>query len=468
MPHIAAPAHRFAPRVSPNFNRHNAITRARPHAPAISHVQRVTPNTNNAISRADQRRQRHVQSLQQRVQTLQAQHPRGLRAQHLQQRRLQNAQRALGRQQQSLQRNQANRPNLAPRANRMNAQAAARSRFAARFQANRAQAAQFRRAANLAPRRAWHHHWRARFVPWLGPVFWPYVYSDIFDYTFWPDAYDPGYWAYLYDDFVDTVFWAPDVSGVYAYAPAYASPSGHRTRQQVARREAADELCKDPGKGVTAWPFADMERSLRLTGEQRSLLDDLKATADEAAAAFKDSCPQSFAMTPPGRLRGMAQRIDATLQAVTTVRPALTKFYNSLDDEQRARFNSLGPAVGDRSRTANNAPSEQPDKTCGGAKPGLTQFPIERIEDAVRPNEAQQQKLDRLRGATDKAIADLQAQCPDSVALTPVGRLETMQVRLEAVSKAAKTIQPTLDEFYSALDNEQKAQFNTLSAQASR
>jgi LTXXQ motif family protein len=37
----------------------------------------------------------------------------------------------------------------------------------------------------------------------------------------------------------------------------------------------------------------------------------------------------------------MEKRLDATLAAVKTVRPALAKFYDSLSDEQKARFNSL-------------------------------------------------------------------------------------------------------------------------------
>jgi hypothetical protein len=36
--------------------------------------------------------------------------------------------------------------------------------------------------------------------------------------------------------------------------------------------------------------------------------------------------------------------VDATLGAMKAVGPALTKFYDSLSDEQKARFNSLRPA----------------------------------------------------------------------------------------------------------------------------
>jgi hypothetical protein len=37
----------------------------------------------------------------------------------------------------------------------------------------------------------------------------------------------------------------------------------------------------------------------------------------------------------------MEKRLQATLGAVGTVQPALTKFYDGLSDEQKARFNSL-------------------------------------------------------------------------------------------------------------------------------
>jgi LTXXQ motif family protein len=40
----------------------------------------------------------------------------------------------------------------------------------------------------------------------------------------------------------------------------------------------------------------------------------------------------------------MEKRLDATLDAVKTVRPPLAKFYDSLSDEQKARFNSLRAA----------------------------------------------------------------------------------------------------------------------------
>ena len=56
--------------------------------------------------------------------------------------------------------------------------------------------------------------------------------------------------------------------------------------------------------------------------------------------------------------------------------------------------------------------------------------PIERIEDATKPTEAQEGKLKDLETATNDAVSILQASCPDDVPMTPPGRLEAMEKRL--------------------------------------
>jgi hypothetical protein len=299
-------------------------------------------------------------------------------------------------------------------------------------------------------------------------VFWPYAYFDIFEYTFWPYAYDPGYWAYAYDDFFDTVFWGDE--GPYsAYAmlgpesggefPGY----GSRARERPsASPQTLRQLCGDPDKGVTAWPLASITRAVRPTPEQRALLDELKTAAAKAADVFKQSCADTYALTPPGRLRAMANRVSATLEAVRIVRPALEKFYSSLSDEQQARFNALGPHVGERPPQQPEQDANAQSESCGQPKSSLTQLPIERIEAVVHPAGKQKEALDRLSAATRKAVQGLQAACPDEVPLTPVGRLQAMEKRLEAMQEAANTVQPALDEFYAELSSEQKARFNTL------
>ncbi len=62
---------------------------------------------------------------------------------------------------------------------------------------------------------------------WVGPLFWPFAYHDIYDYTIWDDGI--GFWAYGYGDIYAGIF-APygqdDLAGYTA-----PGPSGRRHRR---------------------------------------------------------------------------------------------------------------------------------------------------------------------------------------------------------------------------------------------
>jgi hypothetical protein len=464
---------------------------AKPSVPQAKPMPNAQSRTNvpNAQAKTDLQTQRQRQlNTQQQLgaeRALQRREDRELRrlpaAQRAQRREeIQNArqQRALARQQ-LVQPNAAQSNVRAPRANRrsdvarVTPDAARRGRFASAFAAQNTRFGRDRfngrdRFANLAAHRAWRHGQRAVFVAWFGPVFWPYAYSDVFDYTFWPAGYDDGYWAYVYDDFFDGVFWGEaGPPAEYAYAAPYprsSSGSGSASRPSYA---AVRDLCRTPGSGVMAWPFADIERKVRLNGEQKELLADIRKASQDAAAVFKASCPaeDAFPLTPPGRLDAMTARLEATLQAVQTVRPALEAFYASLNDEQKERFNELGPKQTGANAEAREAP-ETAD-SCKQPKPGLANLPIEKIEDVLNPTDAQEAELKRLQDATGKAVEILQAACPDDTPLTPPGRLDAMEMRLQSMIDAAKTVKPALASFYSSLSGEQKARFNRIGQQLS-
>jgi hypothetical protein len=297
---------------------------------------------------------------------------------------------------------------------------------------------------------AWRHHHHAGFVAWRGLLFWPYVYTDLFYYPFWPDAYDDAYWPYVYDDFLNSIYWA--TGNPYSPYP-YAAP----TAVSVVTETSPGNDCAS-GDDLTSWPFAKIESVLRPTAEQQALLDELKAADAKAADALKVSCPQAAALTPTGRLEAMLLRLQATSNAVHAVGAPLMKFYNSLTDEQKARFNAIGPDAGPKASTAQIADAN----ACSGREPGLTDLPIESIEDAIRPSDAQQARLNELGKANDHAIAALQAACPDSVPQTPVGRLDAIEKRLGAMIEAARAIKPALEAFYGSLTDDQKSRFNTL------
>ena len=146
------------------------------------------------------------------------------------------------------------------------------------------------------------------------------------------------------------------------------------------------------------------------------------------------------------------------LAAVRTVRPVIKKFYNSLNDEQRARFNALSPDNGDQQQAQRDL-----TQVCNARASGIASLPVERIERALGPNEAQESALKQLQDATAQASNLLSSDCPTYRALTAVGRLQAMEERLDAMLRAVQTVQPALETFYASLSDEQKERFNRLS-----
>ena len=93
---------------------------------------------------------------------------------------------------------------------------------------------------------------------------------------------------------------------------------------------------------MTSLPVTQIEHSLRLSGGQEADLKALNEASAKSADILTANCPSAETLTPPGRVAAMEQRLSGMLQAIETVRPALNKFYGSLSDEQKARFDRLG------------------------------------------------------------------------------------------------------------------------------
>jgi LTXXQ motif family protein len=294
-------------------------------------------------------------------------------------------------------------------------------------------------------------------IGWVGPLFWPYAYDDFIDYTFWPYAYDT-FWPYAYDDVYVSLF------GPYAYAgSAYASAPAYREGRRVQRVPAGGvaQICSAEGTGLTDWPIEQISQTVEPNDRQRGLLDELKNATANAVEEMRSACPSDLPDTPTGRIAAMRNRLEAMLKAVTLVRPALDRFYGSLSDEQKQRFNAVPEATPTRRRAAARTPEQS--QACGAdvAAP----VPIDRIRRVVEPSEAQASALDALDEATRRAAEELKASCQGEANLTPPGRIAAMEQRLKATLDALDKVQPALDRFYGSLSDEQKARFNRLTRQ---
>src|SRR6516165_4050941 len=307
-------------------------------------------------------------------------------------------------------------------------------------------------------------------IGWVGPLFWPYAYDDFVDYTFYPYAYDT-FWPYAYDDFYDGMFgtYAEGYGGTYAavgppngYDGGYAR-GGHggrgSTGGSAGGRSVGADLCSGQTAGLTDWPIERIAQTVEPNDAQRAALDELKDATAKALDILKAACPTALPSTPTGRIEAMHQRLEAMQRAVRTVRPALEKFYESLNDEQKARFSALG---------SEGNPDQQQGKrdltqVCGERASGIASLPLEQIERAVQPDEAQRAALKQLQDATSEAVNLLRSDCPTDRTLTPVGRLQAMEQRLDAMLRAVQAVEPALEKFYASLGDEQKERFNRLS-----
>src|SRR5262249_42088524 len=63
-----------------------------------------------------------------------------------------------------------------------------------------------------------------------------------------------------------------------------------------------------------------------------------------------------------------------------------------------------------------------------------------------------------LRRASDV----IKSSCPSSVPLTPIGRLDASEHRLDATIKAIQIIRSPLERFYEALSDEQRQRFDAM------
>jgi hypothetical protein len=310
-----------------------------------------------------------------------------------------------------------------------------------------------------------HHHHFGFVLGFVGPVFWPYAYDDFVDYTFWPSAYDT-FWPYAYDDVFEGIYggYAPEYGAAYAYAGAPASSRAYERGGAAGQGSAATQICSGDARGLTDFPIDQIARQVQPTQEQHALLDDLKAATDKAVQALQAACPNDLPATPNGRLAAMRVRVQAMLQAVRTVRPALDKFYASLSDEQKERFNALDQgSAGARAEDQSGGFAQ----LCSGQKSSVVNLPVARIEQSLRLNDSQQAALRDVSDASAKAADVLNAACPNGQEmLTPPGRVAAMEQRLDAMLQAIETVRPALTRFYGSLSDEQKARFDRLGRQA--
>jgi hypothetical protein len=297
--------------------------------------------------------------------------------------------------------------------------------------------------------KAWGRHHNGGYG-WVGPLFWPFAYYDLYDYALWGD-YDDAFWNYGYDDVYSGLFspYGPDTLAAYLPQTVEGQPSASTTTTPLA------QMCGSDSRDIDGLPLNQVEQVIQPTDIQRTALDDLFSASAKAAQTIAAACPADIALTAPKRLAAMQQRIEAMIAAVKILQPPLDKLYGLLSDEQKARLTALGE---DHRLSTSGTLAQNCDATA------LT-WPSAEIDKMVHPNDAQQQALVALKHATDEAANMLKASCPIAEPLTAPARLAAVANRLDTILEAIKTVRAALDPFYMSLSDDQKANFDAIGLQ---
>ncbi|HLZ02707.1 MAG TPA: Spy/CpxP family protein refolding chaperone [Bradyrhizobium sp.] len=283
---------------------------------------------------------------------------------------------------------------------------------------------------------------------WVGPLFWPFAYYDIYDYTLWGDGM--GFWGYGYRDIYAAIFTPYDGDELLRYA----SPSRGRKFRHF---PSLTRICGADASELAGLPVEQVKQAMGpSTEEQRAALDDLVSASIEAAQTIQSACLTEVGLTPSDRLAEMQRRLEAMKSVIARVQKPFETFYDLLDDDQKGK---LAAFANQRTPFAPKVPAEQ---SC--TPPGTLPWPKSEIEAKLHLNEWQRDELDVVQRMIGFATDTLNLNCQPDETLSPPARLATADARLDVMLNAIKLVRPALDDFFATLNEEQKAQFETIGA----
>lgn len=293
---------------------------------------------------------------------------------------------------------------------------------------------------------------------WVGPLFWPFAYFDVYDYAIWGNGFGAPFWGYGYDDIYAGMFAPYGYDDLRLYMPPRAALAPGAAN---AAPDRLAQMCGDDSGDIAGLRIDLIQQATEPTGAQLVALDDLAKASVTAAQSIKAACPTTISLTAPSRLASMQQRIEAMIAAVATVQPALDKFYVLLNDEQKVRFNTLGEDQ--RRRVTARKRDRLPLQSCDITQPVALKWPTEEIDARLHPTDAQRASLVALQDANAKAAEMLKISCQQAAdAITPPARLTAVGKRLDTMLQAVKSVRSALETFYATLSDEQKAQFEAM------
>ncbi|MFC7700671.1 Spy/CpxP family protein refolding chaperone [Bradyrhizobium sp. GCM10028915] len=297
---------------------------------------------------------------------------------------------------------------------------------------------------------------------WVGPVFWPFAYDDLTTAIMLGDTTSLS--LYGYGDIYAAIF-APYAATELA---AYTAPHGRRGR----RVPTAETVCDASDTG--GLPVDRIAAIVQPNELQRTALDELATAWASARDTIRAACPTQVPATAIERLGLMRERIEAMIKGTDAVAPALAKFVDILDDNQKAKLDGLA-----KERRAALASIQQKNPQAASACQADSdprydeklqrqyeqlvqqQWPAAEIASTLKLDDTGRARLDVLQDTTLRTMETLSA-CPSPAAPTPQARLTAVKARLQTMLQAVNGVSDALDDFEADLSDEQKAGFEAI------
>jgi hypothetical protein len=296
-----------------------------------------------------------------------------------------------------------------------------------------------------------------------GPI-WPDAYAEVVGYVFWPNEYRQNLQQHGVGDIVMAVIGPLPSRATTVGTAARDTEDTDTIGDATKNADTAAVSCVSSSEKKKTWPAAKIEQAISLDTKQRETFEKLHASYLSGAKSIDSNCHDLAMLTPTRRLEATEQRLWTVRDAGVLIREPLKAFYQSLDDQQRAKFttnNKPAPKNHDNARTTDATIGREQQECYGKESSELQRF-LKTIEETVRPTQAQRESFETLRKKSSQMAKLLMASCVIPPPSTPLGRLDAADTRLTAINYAATTVDIALNDFYARLSKEQKKRFDAM------
>jgi hypothetical protein len=298
----------------------------------------------------------------------------------------------------------------------------------------------------------------------VDPPAWPSAYEDVLGYTFWPDDYAQRLRGHGFNVIADTI------TGRYENPRALAriATTGSAVQNDS---DASNAACQDSARVQDSWPAVRVGQTIQLSNAQHDALDNIQKAVTQSAKTIKGDCADPSALPAPDGLVALVQTLWTVRDAGMAVRAPLKDFTETLTPAQKASLASKLPQDTQRPDPKNDPkidPRNDPKnvamnkryQACATQNVEESERMVKQIEIQVRPNKDQAASLENLHKVSSDMAKLLMASCAQPIPNDLLARLDAADDQLTTMNYAATTVQIAFNDFYSTLDNAQKARFD--------